>query len=359
MRKLYLIAGLLLALAAAPYSSAQLLPDHFGTWSKSKCAPKPVTTGLFEETGQRDNASCQFSSNGTNSITVWAGSFLDPSSAYEVYTSEINPEMMPSTLGPNSAIDREMLLILVGNVLMRVEQPREVSAEDFQQLFASVRAHSEQTPLPPIRAYLPQGFTDGTQKYALGPKGFLLALSTLKREEFVNLADEVGFGSSARAEAMMAEYHRGKDSAALLLIDYPTPQLAEQHLRHIEQAISFAAKQAGTSIERKGTLLSLVLRPSSVAYGNAVRKAMNYETNVTWNEPHQTITDPPLLSTIAKIFIGTGVFMVVAVVLGVAFGGVRILAKIFFPGKVFDRPEQMDVLQLGLSGKRINSRDFY
>jgi hypothetical protein len=158
---------------------------------------------------------------------------------------------------------------------------------------------------------------------------------------------------------MLAEYHRGKDSAALLLIDYPTPQLAEQHLRHLEQAISSAAKQAGTSIERKGTLLSLVLRPSSVAYGNAVRNAMNYETNVTWNEPHQTITDPPLLSTIAKIFIATGVFMVITVVLGAAFGGVRLLTKIFFPGKVFDRPEQMDVLQLGLSGKRINSRDFY
>jgi len=359
MRKLYLIAGLLLVLAAAPYSSAQLLPDHFGAWTKGSCPAKPAITSLADETGQRENASCQFSSHRTNSITVWAGSFLDPSSAYEVYTSEINPEMMPSTLGPNSAIDREKLLILVGNVLMRVEQPREVSAEDFQQLFTSVRAHSEQTPLPPIRAYLPQGFTDGTQKYTLGPKGFLLALSTLKREEFANLADEVGFGSAAKAEAMMAEYHRGKDSAALLLIDYPTPQLAEQHLRHLEQAISSAAKQAGTSIERKGTLLSLVLRPSSAAYGNAVRNAMNYETNVTWNEPHQTITDPPLLSTIAKIFIATGVFMVVAVVLGVAFGGVRVLAKILFPGKVFDRPEQMDVLQLGLSGKRINSRDFY
>src|SRR5207249_11630538 len=84
-----------------------------------------------------------------------------------------------------------------------------------------------------------------------------------------------------------------------------------------------------------------------------------FRSNVTWNEPHQTVTDPPLLSTIAKIFIATGVFMVVAVVLGVAFGGVRVLAKILFPGKVFDRPEQMDVLQLGLSGKRINSRDFY
>jgi len=359
MRKPHLTTTLIVVLATAPCSSAQLLPDHFGAWSKGLCPAKPATTGLAEETGQRDNVSCQFVSSGHGSVVVWAGRFLDPSSAYEVYTSEINPGMMPSTLGPNSATNSEKLLILMGNVLMRVEQPRDVSAEDFQQLFASVRAHSEQTPLPPIRAYLPQGFTDGTQKYALGPKGFLFALSALKREEFANLADEVGFGSAAKAEAMMAEYHRGKDSAALLLIDYPTPQLAEQHLRHLEQAISSAAKQAGTSIERKGTLLSLVLRPSSVAYGNAVRNAMNYETNVTWNEPHQTITDPPLLSTIAKIFIATGVFMLVAVVLGVAFGGVRVLAKTLFPGKVFDRPEQMDVLQLGLSGKRINSRDFY
>jgi hypothetical protein len=36
-----------------------------------------------------------------------------------------------------------------------------------------------------------------------------------------------------------------------------------------------------------------------------------------------------------------------------------VLAKIFLPGKVFDRPDQMDVLQLGLSSKRIDSRDFY
>src|SRR5260370_7220748 len=134
MRKLYLIAGLLLALAAAPYSPAQLLPDHFGAWSKNNCAAKPQTTGLFEEAGQRDNASCQFSSNGTNNITVWAGSFLDPSSAYEVYTSEINPGMMPSTLGPNSAIDHEKLLMLLGNVLMRVKHPLEVSPQDFHPL---------------------------------------------------------------------------------------------------------------------------------------------------------------------------------------------------------------------------------
>ncbi len=359
MRKLRLIAALLLALAAAPYSFAQLLPDHFGAWSKGFCPAKPATTVLTQETGQRDNVSCQFSSNGQNSVVVWAGSFLDPSSAYEVYTSEINPGMQLSTLGKYSAVDHDRLLLLVGNLVARVQPPQYISTEDLQQLYAALRAHSDPTPLPPIRAYLPQGFTDGTQRYALGPQAFLFALSMLKREEFANIADEIGFGSKAKAEAMLAEYRNGKDAAALLLIEYPTPQLAEQHLRHLEQALGPAAKLAGTSVERKASLLSLVLRPSSAAYGNSLRSAVNYETEVTWNEPHQTVTDPPLLSAIAKIFIGTGVFMLVAVVLGVAFGGVRVLAKIFFPGKVFDRPEQMDVLQLGLSGKRINSRDFY
>jgi hypothetical protein len=62
---------------------------------------------------------------------------------------------------------------------------------------------------------------------------------------------------------------------------------------------------------------------------------------------------------VAKIIIATVVFMVIAVALGAAFGGVRVLVKKFFPGKIFDRPERMDVLQLGLSGKRIDSRDFY
>ena len=357
MRRIHFIAAVTLALAAAPYSSAQLLPERFGTWAKSSCAAKPQSTPLFQETGQKDNVACQFSSNGQNSVMVWAGSFLDPSSAYEVYTSWINPGMHATTVGTLAGADQDKILILVGNIVVRVEPPQNISTGDLQQLVADMRARADHTPLPPIRAYLPRGFIDGTQRYARGPAGFRNAMTALKQDEFANLASEAGFDLDA--EAMFAHYREGKDEAVLLLLDYPTPQLAEQHLRHLELAISAAAKQAGTTIKRKGTLLSLVLKPSSNAYGEVLHSAVNYETVVTQNEPHQTVTDPPILTTVAKIFIATFVFMVVAVVLGVAFGGVRLLTKVFFPGKVFDRPEQMDVLQLGLSGKRISSRDFY
>jgi hypothetical protein len=48
-----------------------------------------------------------------------------------------------------------------------------------------------------------------------------------------------------------------------------------------------------------------------------------------------------------------------AVVAGLAFGGVRIAVKRLLPGRVFDRGDQLDVLQLGLGSKPINSEDFY
>jgi hypothetical protein len=103
----------------------------------------------------------------------------------------------------------------------------------------------------------------------------------------------------------------------------------------------------------------MVLAPSSAEYAKSLREAIDYQTQVTWNEPSQTATDPPITSTLVKIFYGTGVFMIAAFVLGIAFGGVRVVTKIFFPGKVFDRPNQMEILQLGLSGKRIDPTDFY
>jgi hypothetical protein len=90
-----------------------------------------------------------------------------------------------------------------------------------------------------------------------------------------------------------------------------------------------------------------------------LRAAVTYETQVTWNEPSQTATDPPWAVVLYRIFVGTGVFMVMAVAFGVAFGGFRIFIKKLLPGKVFDRPEQMEVLQLGLTGHKIDTRDLY
>ena len=154
---------------------------------------------------------------------------------------------------------------------------------------------------------------------------------------------------------MLAEYHKHADSGVLLLIAYPTPQLAEQHLHHLQTILPGIAKQGEAQIERKGSLLSLVLGGTSLEYAASLRSAVNYETQVTWNEGSHALTDPPWVIVLSRIFYATGFFLVVAIVLGVAFGGVRVLTKRFFPGRVFDRTKDLEVLQLGLSGKRVDS----
>ena len=62
---------------------------------------------------------------------------------------------------------------------------------------------------------------------------------------------------------------------------------------------------------------------------------------------------------LVKIIVYMLMFLGLTVGLGIAYGGMRIAIKRLFPGKVFDRPEDIEVLQMGLSGKKIDSSDMY
>ncbi len=111
--------------------------------------------------------------------------------------------------------------------------------------------------------------------------------------------------------------------------------------------------------ERKASLLAAVLAPSTPEFAKLLRDDVNYETQVTWNEGSHVATEPPMVVMIVKIFAYTGMFLAVATGLGLAFGVLRVFIKRYFPGKVFDRTQDIEVLQMGLSGKKIDSSDMY
>jgi hypothetical protein len=359
---------IVLFLLAPSLRADTLLPAHFGKWSASNSVQSPATPEnakeVLAESGL-ESAETRAYSNGNAVITVTTYRLHDSSGAYEAYTLFQEPknncaQSKGSTpcSSPVDALSENRSVSLAGNIVIIIDSAGSLAADDQNALSKQIDAKADKAPGPPIPNYLPtRDLVPGTEKYALGPVAFRAAMSTLNRPDYRSLSDAAGFPSGA--EAIFAQYQNNRDEAVVLLIDYPTPQLAGLHWKHLEQALPPSAKSDGTSIERKGTLLAIVLAPSSRAYAGRVRNAVNYEAQVTWNEPTHTITDPPITTVLAKIIIATGVFMLVAIVFGVAFGGVRVLMKSLFPGKIFDRPEQMDVLQLGLSGKRINSRDFY
>jgi hypothetical protein len=275
----------------------------------------------------------------------------DPSSAYEFYTFLLAPGMRSMGLGENSVLSQDDGRLLVGNLVVQANLSSKVKPESLQQFIPALRNKADTGPLPPIKNYLPRDWRVlGSEKYALGPEGFRAAVTSLDQGALADLANEVGFKNGV--EAMLARYKSDRTGGVLMLLEYPTPQLAEQHLHHLEQALH------GT-IERKASVLSVVFAPSSPEYAQTLRNQVNYETQVTWNEPRQTATDPPWVVILSKIFLFTGLFLGAATGLGVAFGGVRVLTKRLFPGKVFDRPESVEVLQMGLTGKKIDPSDLY
>jgi hypothetical protein len=337
-----------------------VLPAKFGarTASGTISSASSMPQSLQQELGAKAGEAADYT-NGSKTIHALLETFKDPSSAYAAYTGQLQVGMAPTDVRPYSAVNGERMSLLIGNFLLYVDGVKGISAADLRTLVLAVQGHAETTPLPPIRNYLPEErLIQGTQRYAFGPAGFQAALGTLSQGKFASLTSSIGFSSGA--EAMLASYliAPGK-SQSLLLLEYPTPQLAEQHLRHIQADLSVNSELSSTNVERKASLLSLVLSPANERVAAQLRNEINYETQVTWNEPSHTLTDPPWLLVVKNIFLGTFAFCGLALVLGLAFGGVRVITKRLFPGKVFDRPENMEVLQLGLSGKRIDPRDFY
>jgi hypothetical protein len=331
-------------------------PAKIGTWTASAGKDESVTvpelTGqtpspVLRESGFTSSASRTYR-DGDRFAQMTVYKFRDSSGAYEAFT----------ILQAEAALRSVVTTVAVkGNLVVWIYSNFNLSGEDRKAVEAWEQSNSDGIPSPPIASYLPdQGRQLFSERYALGPVAFSDAAKVLERADATALVDVAGFNSGA--ESMFARYKAGKEWATLLLIEYPTPQLAELHLRHMQRALH-DGKWSTSSVERKGSLLSIVLAPTSAEYAEKLRGAVNYETEVTWNEPSSTATDPPITSTLVKIIIATGMFMMVTLVLGIAFGGVRVITKRLFPGKVFDRPAQMEVLQLGLSGKPIDPRDMY
>ena len=374
MRKHILVFVLLLTLLASgvPAQAPQtlVLPDQFGSWQANGPAKILRLQDLGNNWAQGTNGDRVLAEsglshieqrayrNGNDQATFRVFTLKDPSSAYEFYTFLLAQGMRNAGLGDDSALSQYDARFLVGNFVVQASLSPKTNPETLKDLLPALKAKADPSPLPPLKSYLPETWrVFATEKYALGPEAFQSSMASLGQGAYTNLAPEVGFQDGA--ETMMARYQGQHGSGVLLLIEYPTPQLAENHLHHLEQALPQAAKQAGITVERKASLLSLVFAATSPMHAQAIRNEVNYETQVTWNEPSQTATDPPLVYMMFKIFLFTSLFLVLATVVGIAFGGLRVLIKHWLPGKVFDRPKDIEVLQLGLTGKKIDPTDLY
>ena len=95
-------------------------------------------------------------------------------------------------------------------------------------------------------------------------------------------------------------------------------------------------------------MVVMVLASNSPELATALLDRVSYVSIVSWDPK---VDPPPIGQVMLNIFIYCGIMLAITFAAGFAFGIIRILIKWLFPGKVFDRPKNVEVIRLKLDHK--------
>lgn len=257
---------------------------------------------------------------------------LDRSAAYGAFTLlgaggvEVPVGEAGSRVGGRTVFYRGNYLVIVADDV----GPRELAPLD---TYLRARA-GQQASLPSLPSYLPrQGFVPGSDRYLLGPLGVAQTLPLAP-------GDWVGFAYGAEVEA--ARYRRGDEQGALLLISYPTPAIARARLSDFERLFNLnGAGNPGRPrvyARRLGTLVAFAAGFDTDQAAEGLLEQVRYELKLSWSDPSNPTPQPAWAKTLLDIFVGTGLFLLFALLSGIAYGVLRVVVKRFAPGRVFERP---------------------
>jgi hypothetical protein len=368
MHRFLLLLLTTLFLTSACASAQQILPHSFAGWTQSGsqafgASSVPSASGApadaasaAAEYGLAGGEQASYT-QGADTLSVTLYKMKDPSGAYGEYSYQRAPGMKRADFTEHSSITPDRALVLAGSLVVDI-QGKDLTAHtaDLKALVTAVAQHTQEGLLPTLWQDLPQkDIVEGTDRYVLGPQ-------TLNQLFPGGIGDSVAFSKGAEAE--VARYRMGGHDATLLIVDFPTPQMAEHMLADIKTKYNVDGSQPGSSAPplfavRSLTLLAVVSGIPSRTQADALLAQVQSGAMLTWDEPTFQFKEPSIEMMVVGAIEGTGVICLFALIAGLAFGGLRLMVKRSLPGKVFDRTSHVELLQMGLASKPINAEDFY
>jgi hypothetical protein len=361
------------AFAASPGADSPappILPKEFAGWqiqgaaqaSKDAGAADPTNAALLKEYGFTDFEAATYKSDDGRTLKIRAARFADASGAFGAYSFYLQPEMAREEIGDQGASLNQRVLFYRGHIVVEAvfSQLSVMSAAGLRELAGVLpRPGGNAGNLPPILAFMPHhGYSRNTEKYAEGP----LALGAIASPLPPDLVD-----FSTSPEVVLGQYSTPSGDATLMLIEYPTPAVAAEHLRRIDAAHHAAQPQAGVaSIEnvgpffdkRTGPILAIAAGPLSESDAQTLLGAVNWTPGVTWNENTYFDKKNNIANLLVNIILLCFIIGAISLAAGLAFGGVRVFLPVLLrkclPGRV-SRADQNEFISLQLGDARPES----
>ena len=325
------------------------LPKSFAGWTETG---QPRTTSdaaqadaaypaVLKEYGFAGSETVTYTREDGRRLTVKAARFNDATGAYGAFTFYRQPAMRTERIGTKAASANQRILFFRDNVLIDANFDRltEMSAAELRELAGMLpAAKGAAENLPTLPEYLPKSeAVENSAKYVLGPQALLAAKVPVT-------AEQVDF--SHDPEILIQDYSSKSGPLTLMLVQYPTPQIAAERLRVLQDAQQSSPNTL--LVRRSGPLVDIVTGAVGSDEAQKLLTSVNYEAEVTWDQATSLSKRDNIGNLILAIFALIGIILLISIIFGVFFGGIRVLAKRFFPGRVFDRPEDVEFIQLHL-----------
>ena len=148
------------------------------------------------------------------------------------------------------------------------------------------------------------------------------------------------------------QYTTEAGSGTLVLLSYPTPQIAEDRRKAFEALRQVSdlnfGKQAGFQVKRSGPILAVTVGDFSNGEAHELLASVNYDADVTWNQntsPDKSGHDVAVF--LISVFTFIGILLGFSLVVGLSFGGLRVLAR-RLRGHALDGSDDQEFISLDL-----------
>ncbi len=284
-----------------------------------------------------------------NGAKVLLEQATDASSAYGLLTFYQTEMMKPEKDLPLTVSGSQGALMARGPFFMRVARPGNypLSDADFRTLLVllgGMRSSAETT------ASLPQplpsrGLVPCSEKYLLGLEAARRVLPSFP-------TDLIGFAQGA--EAQVASYRTGPTGstrASLLLVNYPTPQIARIRFGAMGKFLDLNRNRGADSLygKRQGSFVLIVLNSDLQATATKLLEQFTVSEQVSWDQRYPS--NKPITLQVLELILANMMLVMILVGFGVV-GGVLIfvfkrLAAKWFPQSPWAHPEE-EIIRLKL-----------
>jgi hypothetical protein len=304
---------LLVVLAALP-AGAAIFPDQIGGFVKGETRTLAAQdAALYQEFGFQAGEQARFASSDKASekrFTASGWRLRDSTGALALFQTLRPALATPSKLAALSANTPDGAIFAYGNYVFQVtgDVPEQ---KDLELLFIQL-PQLDIAPLPALAGYLPKdGLIPNSERYILGP-------ASLARFEPRIAPSLAAFHLGT--EAQSGRYRTPKGDLSLAIFSYPTPNIARER----EQEFT---KLPGTIAKRSGPLVGVVVQPPDADAAERVLAGVQYEANLTLNEKVPINQGLFMYKLFLNIFVLSGVLIGLSIIVGIGFGGFRVLRR--------------------------------